>query len=392
MRRAVVTGIGLVTCVGTGKAPFLSAIENSRSGLTPLSLFDTGDYRSHIGGEVKGMPVEGNNRARTFLKLAIEEAIMDSGLSNNLSNNLANDLRHIDIFIGTAAGSLDLWERYYGSQFTSDDGKEFPLWRLSDNIDLPAEDVRIQTISTACTSSTIATGMALWSIRSGKTDVAIVCGVDVLTNFIFVGFDSLRALTPTLCRPFDRDRDGLVLGEGAGVLIVEDSGYAVERGANIYGELAGFSLSSDASNIIAPDPAGRGAAIAVRGAIKDGKTDYEDIDYINLHGTGTAHNDRMECMAMRAVFGGGASQIPMSSIKPIIGHTSGAAGAIEAALCLLCIKYGVIPGTLNHIEPEPDFKDFDFVAGQARQRKVRRALSINSGFGGSNAALLFKDI
>lgn len=384
MRRVVVTGMGLVTCVGVGKSSFLKAIENSKSGLSHITLFDTDRYRSHVGGEVRDITIHENNRARTFLRYALEDALRDAGLSQPIS--------HIDLFIGTTHGSLDLWERYYDTQFVSDGGMEFPLWRLAEDIDLPAEDIKIQTISTACTSSTIAAGMALWCIRSGKSDVAIVCGVDVLSSFIFAGFDSLRALTPTLCRPFDRKRDGLVLGEGAGVLVMEDLRYAIKRGVDIYGELAGFSISSDARNITAPDPAGKGATTAIKNALKDGRTDYSDIDYINLHGTGTIHNDRMECMAMRSVFGDIISQLPVSSIKPVIGHTSGATGVIEAALCLLSIKYGIVPATLNHVEPELDFKDFDFVPGQARQAEIRSALSINSAFGGSNAVLLFKKV
>lgn len=386
MNRAVVTGIGLLTCAGAGKQPFWNAVIDGRSGISQISLFDTQKYRSHQGGEIKGLEMKCGSRARSLLSKAVDEAITESGLPDALE--------YLEAFVGTTHGSLDVWERYYRDGSSRlDTNMGFPLWKVSQGLfDNLADKTRVRTISTACTSSTVACGLALGSIRSGRTDVAIVAGVDILTEFLFAGFDSLRALSPSLCRPFDRNRDGLVLGEGAGVLILENHETALKRGANIYGEVAGFAMMSDAKHITAPDPSGKASAFSAVGALMDAGVDCSEVDYVNLHGTGTVHNDFMECMAMRTLFGDAVSSIPLSSIKPVVGHTSGAAGVIEAALCLLSIRNGIIPQTLNHREPNAEFSDLDFIADGARQRHVRNALSLNSAFGGNNAALLLRNM
>ncbi len=385
MRRVVVTGIGLITCLGKGRDSLIDAIMEGRSGISDVTLFPTAGYRACMGGQIKHVPIEENNRGRTFLKHAVDEALDDAGVTT---------MDRLELFIGTIHGSLDLWEQSCLSNFTDVRAMEsIPSWKIHEGLfGNRAESVKVYTISSTCTSATSAAGLALYTIRAGRSDFALVAGVEVLTSFVYAGFSSLNALSPTLCRPFDKDRDGLVLGEGSAVLAFEEFERARRRGANIYGELAGFSMSTDGKYLTAPDPTGKGLAQCIESALKNSGVGQDSIDYLSLHGVGTVPSDRMECVAVRKVFGAGAAKIPASSIKPMIGQTNGAGGAIEAATCLLCMKHGIIPATLNHREPEAEFRAFDFVANEPREKKVKASLSVNNAFCGGNTALVFRSV
>ena len=228
--------------------------------------------------------------------------------------------------------------------------------------------------------------MALRSIRWGMADIAVAGGVDTLSAFAFSGFSSLRALAKDTIRPFDRGRNGLVLGEGAAVLVLEDKEAATRRGAKIYGTVMGYASRADGRHLTAPDREGRGLAAAISGALKDAA--LTNVGYINAHGTGTLYNDAMETRAIKLAFGKAAYETPISSIKSMIGHSFGAGGALEAAACLLAIKNGIMPPTINYTTPDPDC-DLDYIPNKARHNRIHTALSLSAGFGGQNAAIIF---
>jgi len=375
VRRAVITGYGVVSACGRGKHLLANALIEGRSGIAPVTLFDTNGCRCRQAAEVASIGPDILNRAGQFLSLAVDEALADAGLTV--------DLPHITVFQGTAHGPLDLWEH------NADICGALPA-RLGENTwKKLGGQVSVTTLTSACVASTWATGLALHAIRCGKTDLALVVGAEVLTNFLFRGFDALRLLSSSSCRPFDRQRDGLILGEGAAVLVLESETAARKRGAQIRAELAGFGAASDASHLTAPDVSGKGAAAALSYALKDAGS-IDGIDYINMHGTGTLHNDRMEINALKRVFGGDANIIPISSTKSMTGHTSGAAGAIELAVCLAALEQECIPPTIGLDEPDPACKGFDTVAGEARRQRCNTVVNINSGFGGNNAALVLR--
>ncbi|OPY03822.1 MAG: 3-oxoacyl-(acyl-carrier-protein) synthase 2 [Syntrophorhabdus sp. PtaB.Bin184] len=385
-RRVVATGIGVTTCLGAGRGSLVEAIAEARSGISDVTLFPTARYKAHIGGEIKHMPIQDGNRVKTFLSYVVNEALQDAGITGPLGD--------LELFVGTIHGSLDIWEEWYGSRGNAPcDVDAIPPWRLHEGLfDNVAERVHLHSVSSTCTSSSAAAALAVQSITAGRTGLAVVAGVEALTSFVYGGFNSLNALSPTACRPFDRGRDGLVLGEGAAALVLEDLEAARRRGADLYGELAGLAMTTDGKHLTAPDPAGTGLARCIGLALKNARVEPESVDYLNMHGVGTVPSDRMECVAVRRVFREAVSRIPMSSIKPMIGQTNGAGGAIDAAASLLCIKHGRIPATLHHLEPEPEFKGFDFVSREPRQKKMKTVVSINNAFCGGNTALVFRSV
>jgi 3-oxoacyl-[acyl-carrier-protein] synthase II len=251
-------------------------------------------------------------------------------------------------------------------------------------------------VSTACASGTHAMVNSYIQIRDGIEDMMVTGGADAcLTPYVFAGFDVIRAMSARndaphrACRPFDRERDGFVMGEGSGVLVFEELGHALKRGAHIYGEVAGFGMTADAFHLTEPDPEGKGLAKAIRNALDMGGVDPEEIDYVNPHGTSTLLNDKVETRVLKEVFGKRAYQIPVSSTKSITGHMLGAAGGVEAIAVTLAIEKGIIHPTLNYEYPDPDC-DLDYVPNEARDKDVRAALSISAGFGGVNSVILIK--
>lgn len=382
MRRdVVVTGIGVVSPMGrpkdgNGVEGFWNGLVSGRNTAGPVAAFDTSAYSTHIACEA---PFTHGDAPRwlAFLDMAYQDAIADAGI-NPSSMNTA-------LYIGTVLGGILEGQKAWAdnkplqSDYHLYTGAKTLKTRY--NITGPA-----MTISTACASGTDAIGMALRAIRWGKADMAVAGGVDTLSAFAFSGFSSLRALAREAIRPFDKGRDGLVLGEGACILVLEEKEAAVRRGARIYGRIMGYASRADGRHLTAPDREGRGLAAAITAALDD--AELSKVNYINAHGTGTLYNDAMETRAIKLAFGKAAYETPISSIKSMIGHSFGAGGALEAAACLLAIKNGIMPPTINSSTPDPDC-DLDYIPNKARHGHVNAALSLSAGFGGQNAAIIF---
>ncbi|MCS6861123.1 MAG: beta-ketoacyl-[acyl-carrier-protein] synthase family protein, partial [Abditibacteriales bacterium] len=244
------------------------------------------------------------------------------------------------------------------------------------------------TIPTACAAGNYALGWAFEQVQSGAADMMLAGGTDAFSRLAFVGFSRLHAFSPDVCRPFDRNRQGLLLSEGAGVLVLERLEHAQARGARIYAEMLGYGLSADAHHITAPHPDGAGAALAMRRALQRAQRSPDDVDYINAHGTGTPHNDKAETLAIKSLFGERAYQIPVSSIKALTGHAMGAASAIEAIACVLSLYHGILPPTWNYQEPDPEC-DLDYIPNAPRDVQPHVVLNNSYGFGGNNACVVF---
>ena len=365
-RRVVVTGLGVIAPNAGSASEFLTALRTGRSGISPIEGFDTSDLRVSIGGQIKQpLPLSDHeDRYLQLAKIAADEAWHDAGQP-----------RLNGLFFGTLVGAA--------------------LTPVGSSVKKFAEKFNCRGItrvfSNACAASTVAIGLAFDRVRSGKTDIMLAGGSEAFDFATFCGFHALRSLDPLTCRPFDRERQGLVVGEGAAFLVLEELERARSRGAKIYAELLGAGFSSDAYHETAPDPTGAGAARAIILALQDARLSPTDVSYINAHGTGTPQNDKMETLALKQVFGQHAYRLPVSSTKSMIGHAMGAAGAVEAVACVLAIANGFMPPTLNYSQPDPDC-DLDYIPNQARELPVKVAMSNNFGFGGSNASLIFRKV
>ena len=395
-RRVVITGVGIVTAHGTGYEANLEGMRSGKDSISLIKAFDVSVYRGKTGGEAKGfsfdMPLKTLRRDRLdrssqLLLTVVEEARRQAGIT--LDGTLAQ------VFLGTTLGGMISGTRYHADYIRKGGGLARPSLLTDYLAHFQGEHLMEEygingsamTLSDACASGANAIGYAFHSIRDGLTDVAIAGGYDPMCEFTFAGFNSLQAVTPTLCRPFDSRRDGLVLGEGAAVLIMEELGSAIRRGANILGEVVGFGASSDAYHSTRPDPDARGAISAIRAALDDACIWASDIDYINAHGTATHYNDLMEAKAINSVFGKRA--VPVSSVKPMIGHLLGAAGAVEAVVSLMAINEGFIPQNLNCESVDPACR-INVVREPAPRASIKRVLSNSFGFGGANASLVLQ--
>lgn len=377
--RIFVTGIGAVTCVGAGVYALDAAMQRGMSGVAELGADFPALPADAVAGMVRTVRHDALPRSDAFLSAAIAEAFTVAGLQ---------EAANLPVFLGSAHGHLDLWQREYRSGTPYTGG----LWRMAKNlIEQHVGKADLTVVSTACTASSIAFGLALNGLRSGQSGIALVCGADSLTSFLHTGFASLRSLAKDQCRPFDRNRSGLVLGEGAAAILLETEAHAVQRAARPLAELAGFGFCADGVHLTAPDPIGAGASIAMRRACEEAKLTTAP-GFINAHGTGTRLNDRMECLAIKRVFGSAVSQIPITSTKPVTGHMCGAAGAIEIVNTILNLQSGLVPPILGFNAPDKEFTDFDFVSDEARRGDFRTAISINSGFGGTNTALVLRQV
>ncbi|MBI5562850.1 MAG: beta-ketoacyl-[acyl-carrier-protein] synthase family protein [Deltaproteobacteria bacterium] len=378
MRSVVATGIGIITPMdsGAGLAVFWDGITSGRDTIKEVSAFSCAPYPTHAACEA-GAPVSGP-RWLAFLDRAMRDALDDSGVDPGSAN--------LGLYLGTVLGGI-----IEGQKAWADSIEAPPSYYLHGGVDYLRERYgiagRAATVSTACASGTDAIGMARRSILWGETDVAIAGGADAFSEFAFSGFSALRALTKGRVRPFDKGRDGLALSEGACLLVLEEEQAAMRRGARIYGRIAGYASRADGRHLSAPDREGRGLASAILAALKEGGITAPD--YINAHGTGTIYNDAMETRAIKLAFGMAAYDIPVSSIKSMIGHSFGAGGAIEAAACLLALKNGVMPPTINYQERDPEC-DLDYVPNSARKGDIKTAVSLSAGFGGQNSALIFE--
>lgn len=410
MRRAVITGLGTVNPLGNNMSDFWAAACQGRSGAGRISLFDAGAFRTRIGAEVKGFHpeqlFEGKQAKRLdrysqFALAAAMEALQDSGI----------DLSHADsertgVVVGTGVGGMGTFEdecRKY-QQVGPSRTSPFLVPRIMPNAAAAAISIHFGfqgpclSVSSACASAADAITSARDLIRTGRNDVVIAGGAEAaLTPLGLAGFCAARSLSerndePQLAsRPFDRGRDGFLLGEGAGILVLEEYEHARRRGATIYCELAGSGQSCDAHHMTAPDPQGSMAAAAMRRAMADAGVGSTDIDYLNAHATSTQLGDAAEAAAIRSAFGADAQRLVVSCTKSLIGHLCGASGGVAAAVLAMTIRHGIIHPTINCESPDPDCL-FDIVPGEARERNVKIAMLNSFGFGGHNSSLILSAV
>ncbi|MBB6099542.1 3-oxoacyl-[acyl-carrier-protein] synthase II [Deinobacterium chartae] len=405
-RRVVITGLGPVTPIGVGAEVFHRAQLEGRSGIRPITRFDTSDFPVRIAGEVdadlSSLDPKERKRLDRFAQLALlaaELALQDADL-----DPATLDPERVGALIGSSVGGMETYEQQARVAFERGYTRVSPFLipMMMPNAATSRVAIRYglqgpsSASATACTTGADAIGGALRMIQHGEADVMLTGGADVLlTPMILGAFGVMKALStrnddPTRAsRPFDRGRDGFVLAEGAGVLILEELGHARARGARIYAELSGFGRSTDAHHITEPHPEGRGASQAMRRALADARLEPHQVGYVNAHGTSTPLGDRAEVLALERVFGEHAPRLAVSSTKSMTGHGLGASGAIEAIATVQALHSGVLPPSINLEDPDPDFR-VDLVANHARPQQVEAALSNAFAFGGLNAALLFE--
>lgn len=410
MRRVVVTGVGVVSPLGTGNRKNWDAITAGKSGIGLITRFDASDLPVKIAGEVKDFVAEDFIDKKEVKKMdlfiqyslgAAHFAMEDSGLQIDESN-----AERVGVLVGAGLGGLPTIERYHSALLEGGYKKISPFFIPMLIINLApghisikygAKGPNISSVS-ACATGTHSIGDAYQIIRRGDADVMIAGGTEsTVTPLGIGGFAVMKALSDRnddpqgASRPFDKNRDGFVMGEGAGIVILEEYETARKRGAKIYAEVVGYGLSGDAYHLTAPAPGGEGAARCIKMALKNAGVNPEEVDYINAHGTSTPMNDLYETMAIKNVFGNHAKKLMISSTKSMTGHALGAAGGLEAVFTLMTMDQGVIPPTINYQEQDPEC-DLDYVPNSAREATVSYAMSNNFGFGGTNATLLFKKI
>jgi 3-oxoacyl-[acyl-carrier-protein] synthase II len=409
VRRVVVTGIGIISPLGSDKERFWHNLINGNSGIGAIESFDVSLYPCRIGGEIKdfdpGLHMEKReakkvDRFTHFGVAAALQAWRDSGL-----DKIQIDKDEVGVLVGSGIGGIQTTEQQLKILAEKGPRRVSPYLVPALIANMASGYISIllglrgpnSTVVTACASSTHAIGDAWHIIRRGDAEIMLAGGAEAaISHLAFSGFSAARALSTRndqpekASRPFDKERDGFVMGEGSGVLVLETLEHARARGANIYGEITGYGMSGDAYHMTAPDPSGRGAFLSMQRAIKSAAVSPEDIDYINAHGTSTEFNDKIETLAIKNLFGDHAYKLAVSSTKSMTGHLLGAAGAVELIATLLIMRHQVIHPTINYEHPDPEC-DLDYVPNLAREGKVNLAISNSFGFGGTNATLVVKN-
>jgi 3-oxoacyl-[acyl-carrier-protein] synthase II len=404
----VVTGVGLVSPVGIGTEETWKSLQAGRSGAGPITLFDASQHSSRFACEVKGFDplnwvekkdVKKMDRFIQFAVAAADFALKDSGLKIDAGNN-----EMVGVYVGSGIGGFATIEREHTILMERGPSRISPFFIPAAIVNLASGWISIRSgakgpnsaTCTACTTSAHAIGDSFRLIQRGDADAMIAGGSEAaITPLGTGGFCSMRALSQrnddpqTASRPFDKDRDGFVIGEGSGVVILEELEMARRRGAHIYCELVGYGMSSDAYHISAPCEDGDGAYRVMNKAIKDARIEPSAIGYINVHGTSTPQGDKVEVIAIKRVFGDHARKMPISSTKSMTGHLLGAAGGLEAGITALALRDQILPPTINYTTPDPDC-DLDIIPNEARRVQLEYALSNSFGFGGTNGALVFK--
>lgn len=398
-KRVVITGIGIVSSIGIGKDGFWNNLIAGKSGISEVESFDTSKYENHRGGEVKNfnpvdfidkVKIKNIGRGSQFAIAASKMAINDSKI-----NFKRMDKSRIAIIIGTTMADAQRIEEMDKTWIESSEKdidsrlvSQYPGSVMASSIgfELEAEGANA-AIPTACSAGNYSIGYGYDLIRKGKADYALAGGADPFSRIAFTGFNRLFAVAPEKCQPFDKNRKGMMVGEGAGVLFLESLDSALNRKSEIYAEILGYALSCDAFHMTAPSV--KGIIKVMKKAIKNSGINPSDVDYISAHGTGTPANDKAECQAIAEVFKEKYKKIPVSSIKSMLGHTMGAASAVEAIACCLAIKESVIPPTINYDTPDLEC-DIDCVPNKVRKDCVRTALNNSLAFGGNNACLVLR--
>lgn len=409
-RRVVITGLGVISPIGNDKDTFWQSLVEGKSGIKTISRFDASKFPTRFAAEVKDFDptqvldkkdVKRMDRFSQYAVVATKMALQDAGLDIDKVGP-----ERVGVVFATGIGGMETFEDQTRILVEKGPGKISPFFVPMMIANMAAGQIAIHTgaqginftVVNACAAGTNAVGEAFRVLQRGEADVVITGGSEAsVTPLALAGFSAMKALSTRneapekASRPFDRLRDGFVLGEGAGVLILETLEHALARGARIYAEVAGYGCTADAYHITAPDPEGQGAAKAMALALADANVKPEEVDYINAHGTSTDLNDRIETMAIKKVFGAHAYKLAISSNKSMIGHLLGAAGAVELIATALTIYEGIIPPTINYEEPDPEC-DLDYVPNKARRQEVRVALSNSFGFGGHNATVVLKRV
>jgi len=407
-RRVVVTGMGLVIPIGIGVETAWKNVCEGKSGIAPLTRFDTNGFETKIAAEVKGFNPELYIDKKEIKKMdlfihyaiaAAKEALEDARLAITPENS-----EQIGVIVGTGLGGLPSLEKYHTILLQKGPGRISPFFIPMLIANLASGQIAIQfgpkgpntCVVTACATGAHCIGDAFRAIVYGDAEAMITGGTEAnITPLTIGGFNSMKALSTRndepekASRPFEKNRDGFIVAEGAGILILEELQFALRRNAKIYGELVGYGYTGDAYHITAPSPDGDGAVRCMRMAIKDAGLKLEEVGYINAHGTSTQLNDLIETIAIKTVFGDHAKEIPISATKSMTGHLLGAAGSTEAIFTLLALRDGILPPTINYDEPDPQC-DLDYVPNVARRQSLNVGMSNAFGFGGTNATLIFK--
>ena len=407
-RRVVITGLGMVTPLGIGVEENWEAVKNGRSGIGPITKFDVSDFTSQVAGEVKGFVSEDFLSAKDakhldiFIHYAMASARM--AIEDSRLEIPPNNSHRVGCITGSGIGGLNTIEHYHKIYLEKGPRRISPFFIPGIIANMAPGRLAIEfgakgpntSITTACAASSHAIGESFKAIQREAADVMISGGTEAcITPLALGGFTMMKSLSTRnhepekASRPFDRERDGFVIGEGGGIIILEELTHALERGADIYGEIIGYGMSSDAYHFTAPDPDGIGASLCMKAALHDAGLTPSQVDCINAHGTSTPLNDTSETKGIKSVFGDHAYNIPVSSTKSMTGHLLGGAGVTEAIFSILTIKHGIIPPTINYDFPDPEC-DLDYVPNTARKAQVRTVLSNSFGFGGTNSSLMFK--
>ena len=407
-RRVVVTGVGIITPLGIGVEKSWEGLLAGKSGIRRITQFDSSEFPTKIAGEVEGfnpedyIEIKEIKKMDRFIQFAIAAAhiaIEDSGLKISDDN-----AERVGVIVGSGIGGLSSLERYHTVLMEKGPRKITPFFIPMLIINLASGQISIlfgakgpnSAVATACATGSHAIGDAFKIIQRGDADVMIAGGAEsVITPLGIGGFNAMRALSTKndepekASRPFDIDRDGFIMGEGAGIVILEGLENAMMRGAKIYAEIVGYGMTADAYHITAPSPGGEGAVRCMKMTLQDAGVNPSDINYINAHGTSTRYGDELETIGIKTVFGEYAYKIPVSSTKSMTGHLLGASGGVEAVISVLCICNSIVPPTINLDNPDPEC-DLDYVPHKSRKMSVQYALTNSFGFGGTNACLLFK--
>ena len=397
-QRIAITGLGSINALGAGVEAFAAALRDARCGIGELTLFPSDGFRTTLAAEVRGLATpaalprrltRGISRTALLALIAAREAWEMAGLGEGHST--------AGVLVGTTTGGMVGAEDAYRTEFFAHTRRpELRAWLetpLNTCADLLAAAIgslgpRL-TISTACSSGANALGVAADWLRSDRVDAVLCGGADSLSRMSYSGFNALQALDRAPCRPFDRNRAGITLGEGAAMFVLERWESAARRGAPIVAEFVSYGMSADAHHVTQPRPDGQGAILALQRALAEGDVDAEAIDYVNAHGTGTPQNDAVETRALKHVLGAHAYRIPVSSTKSQVGHCLGAGGAIEALTSVLALRDGVVPATVSLVDPDPEC-DLDYVPRHSRRAALRTVLSNSYGFGGNNTSLILR--
>jgi len=396
MKRVAITGIGIFCSIGKSVEEFCRSLKEGQSGIRPITLFDTSKYPCKIGAEIRDYRSEDYfgkkelkkiSRTDQFALIASEEAVKVSEIHSYPAEE-------VGVCLGAGAGGMFEAETYHREIILKGKSRPSLIWPFipSFTTDRVAERFGFSgpkfTVTTACSSSATAIGYGADLIRNGRCKAVVCGGSDALSELTFGGFNSLKATDPSPCKPFDRKRAGMSLGEGAGIVILEDLDEALKRGAQILAEFFGYGIGGEAYHITAPEPTGMREARIMREAIEGSGIKVTEVDYINAHGTGTPLNDKVETLSIKNVFGERAYSIPISSIKSLVGHCLGSAGAIEAVASVLSLMHHFVPPTLNHEKGDEDC-DLDYVPRKSREMRVGVVLSNSFAFGGNCTTLVF---